>query len=205
MVFSIFKNILEINMIRKTIALSAILVILISSGSVYAQNEEMMKQMIELGKPAAEHENLKQFVGNWDMETKTYMSPDAEPIISYGKLESELILGGRFLLSDATGESFDIEVESYSYLGFDRRDGKYLMFAIDNMGTYMVHAKGDHDPETDTYTLEGSEMDPTSDAEMSFKFVMTVIDKDKYTNVLFLDLPDTGEFKISEMTFTRSK
>src|SRR4030042_878044 len=59
------------------------------------QDKKMMEMMMKYGTPGKNHEILKKYVGDWDVETKSWPTPGAEPMTGKGSMNNELIFDGR--------------------------------------------------------------------------------------------------------------
>jgi len=57
----------------------------------------MMKNWEESMKLNEHHNRLKMFVGEWDVVTKHWMQPGAEPNVSKAESECDLIFNGRYV------------------------------------------------------------------------------------------------------------
>jgi hypothetical protein len=143
--------------------LSSLSILLIVTSFIQAQelSEEQMKEMYELMQPGDEHNLLMQFEGKWNVEYSYRMAMDQEPITSPGESNLEMILGGRFLRWNSTGELMGQFVESLTFIGFDRRFKQFRAYGFDTMGTYAVSAEGGIDPETNIIIFEGTNYEPS--------------------------------------------
>ena len=65
--------------------------------------KEMMKAEAASA-PGIAHQSLEPLVGEWNVEVKTWMAPDAEPTISTGTSKSTWALKGRFVQQEFSGE-----------------------------------------------------------------------------------------------------
>jgi hypothetical protein len=59
--------------------------------------QEMMKKAEAACAPGAAHQALEPLVGEWNVEVKTWMTPNAPPTISTGAAKSTWTLKGRFV------------------------------------------------------------------------------------------------------------
>lgn len=167
---------------------------------------ELQMQIMQLMQPGPEHERLTTQVGSFVDETKVWMRPDADPITIEGTSESELILGGRFLMSRAEF-SFPMlgDMEGLRMMGFDRRHGEYTIVGFDTMGTYYITAAGKWDEERQAIVLHGTDEDPFI-GEQVYDFVMEFPDEDTVkTSLIFYDMYQEGPFKLMEITSRREQ
>jgi len=182
-----------------------ILLLITYSPSAQELSEEQMKEMYELMQPGDEHNLLMQFEGKWTVEYSYRMAMDQEPITSPGESNLEMILGGRFLRWNSTGELMGQFVESLTFIGFDRRFKKFTAYGFDTMGTYAVSAEGSIDPDTNIITFEGTNYEPAFDKEAKFQFKFDTSDKDKIDFSVLFETPDGSEFfPIMQITGVRA-
>lgn len=152
-----------------------------------------------------EHQLLSALVGKWEMEIKLFPGPGAAPIVLKGACENTMILGGRFLKSEASGTG-TTPVQSLQVLGFDRRYGKYTFVGYDNGGTYYVTADGVFDKAKKALKLEGQEQDPSKGVR-KYDIELHFVSPARYVSEVIFKREAGGEqrdFKVAEITFTRS-
>ena len=169
----------------------------------------MQAKAMELMMPGPEHEQLARWAGTWNAEVKIWMAPGSEPMLTENTTSAEMVLGGRFLQVNATGEFMGMPWESSAMMGFDRRSDEFTSVGFDTLGTYFVTAKGKYDEESKTLTLSGEDYDASMDHTQVYEFVYEWIDADTYTMaVVFLD-PVTSQgqapFKMVDITYRRSE
>jgi len=167
----------------------------------------MQTQMAEAMVPGPEHEMLARYAGSWALETKMWMSPDAEPMTMHSTAEAEMILGGRYLMSRGSSSFMGQQVETLSLLGFDRRSDEFTVEAYDTMGTYSVGGRGPLSADGTSAVMRGTDYDAIGQMTQVYDFVMTWIDDDTFTfEVIFHDkfhAPDGVPFKMVEVTNRR--
>jgi len=167
---------------------------------------------IDAGKAGPEHELLAKLAGEWTVQMKMWMAPDAPPLTPTATATNEMVLGGRFLQTHSSGEmkfgGTSLPVESIGMMGFDRRGGVYTSVGFDTMGTYYVTSAGPRDPETGVITMSGSDHDKRTGVTQTYKFVMRIIDDDHYViDLYFTNFEMThgqDEFHLVEMSYTRN-
>jgi len=142
--------------------------------------EEMMKRWQESMTPGAQHKMLEESVGTWDAEVKMWMKgPTGEPMVSKGTSESKMVLGGRYLQQDFTGEMMGQPFVGTGFTGYDNFKKKYVSFWIDNMSTGMSTMDGVPDKSGKSVTMWGKMDDPmTGEKGKKIKYVTRFVDKD---------------------------
>jgi hypothetical protein len=94
-----------------------------------------MQEMFALAAPGPEHAFFKKLVGSWKTESKFWMDPSQPPMTTLGNASSQLIMGGRFLQSEFTGDFMGMPFEGLGIDGYDRVQEKFVSVWMDNMGT----------------------------------------------------------------------
>ncbi|QGJ68856.1 Secreted protein containing DUF1579 [Planctomycetales bacterium 10988] len=121
--------------------------LLIAGSSVSGQ------EMPEFPAPQAEHEWLKQFVGEWESKSKSAPMPDQEPMECQGKMTSRM-LGGFWVISESTGNMQGAPFKAIQTIGYDPMKEKYIGTWVDSMIGYMWHYEGNLDESGKILSLE---------------------------------------------------
>ncbi|MEE9553631.1 MAG: DUF1579 family protein [candidate division Zixibacteria bacterium] len=173
-----------------------------------AQDEIMAKAM-ELAQPGEEHKLLERLTGEWNAETKMWMSPGADPMILPGKAGLKMILDGRFLYGEYSITSDQMKGDGLFVTGFDRRHEKFTYIGFDTWGTYSVSASGTYDEETKSITMYGEDVDPIMGHTQKYNLVFTFNSDDTWKfEVIFLDKVHTqggDQFKMVEVNYIRAE
>ncbi len=105
--------------------------------------------------PGEPHAELAKGAGEWKMTVRAWMDPAGEPMVSEGKAERQMILGGRVLEEHSTSDMMGMAFEGIARTGYDNVTGTYWSSWIDNMSTacYLQHGSKDADGST-TYRGE---------------------------------------------------
>ena len=190
-----------------------ITMLILSAGVARAQEKlseaDKAKKAAEsyaLAVPGPEHQRLQGIVGKWDQEITVWSQPGANPVTLKGSCENKMILGGRFLVSDAKGSMGGMSVESTHIMGFDRRNKKYTTIGFDTFGTYYVTAAGPYDDAKQAVVMYGEDVDPQLGTQ-KYDIIFRILGPDKYTiEIVFKDKVHTqgaAEFKAVAITYTR--
>lgn len=188
--------------------------IVISAGAAVSQEkkseadkQKMIAAYEELAKPGPEHKQLEALAGAWDEEIKFWMEPGKPPMTFKGTCQNKMILGGRFLMSEAKGGEGPMAFESMIIIGFDRRHKKFTSVGYDTMGTYFVTAAGAYDDSRKAIVMYGEDFDPALKHTQKYDLVTRIISPTQYvTEVIFKDPEHTHgqkEFKMVEITRTK--
>lgn len=167
------------------------------------QMAEMMKKMEVAGTPAAEHKALEPLVGNWEVEAKCWMAPDAPPTITKGTAKATWVMNGRFVQEEFHGEFMGKPFRGISLTGYDNTKKKYNSVWIDDMHTSMFTSEGAADSGGKVLTFEGKMDCPmTGQKDMAMKHVVRVLNRDKHVFEMY-DASKGKETKTMEITYTR--
>jgi hypothetical protein len=108
--------------------------------------------------PGAEHRWLDPLVGSWNVDIRWVGAGRAESRTS-GTSENRWILGGRFLLCEATAGEGPARVEATTVYGYDSRQKRFFSLALHNLATSYEERSGSYDPVTHSFLLSGRERD----------------------------------------------
>jgi hypothetical protein len=167
--------------------------------------EQMMAAMVKYGTPGPEHEKLKPMEGTFDAEVTMQMAPDAPPMTSKGKIVNKLIMGGRYLHGDYTGDFAGQPFHGASLMGFDKLKKKYLSLWIDSMSTAVMMAEGDADSAGKTLTLSCTYDCPITESKKTSRQVVTIVDENTHTYDMYDVSADGKEFKAMGIKYSRAK
>lgn len=148
------------------------------------------------------HEFLKKFVGEWNGNSRVWR-PDQEPEISEIKSKAELIMGGRFLISNYQGTMAGQPYEGMQVVGYDNLKKKYVTFWINDMSTafYMLEGTREGNVIRDT----GFWPNPVTGSNEKVSDVVTLISPNEFTFELFMAGKDGKEFKSQENHYKKIK
>lgn len=128
------------------------------------------------GNLTEQHELLKGFEGTWRAEVKMWMGPGpetgAEPMISHGTMVNRLIFGGKFVEQEYKDDSGMFEGKGF--LGYNTIEQRWEGFWIDTMATFMMTERGQHDADTNTWTMTDELRDPGSGHMMKKRTLVTM-------------------------------
>ncbi|MHC4990168.1 MAG: DUF1579 domain-containing protein [Planctomycetota bacterium] len=180
--------------------------------------EEMAKMMDEYMKslqPGKPHRMLDSSIGKWDTVTKMWWGgPGAPPVETNGTAEREWVLDGRFVLDkhesemmmpDASGNMKPIPWEGMGLTGFDNNRNVYIGTWADSISTHLLTMKGTASPDGRTFTMYGEMDEPMLGMYGRIvKYVTRVISDDKQVFEIY-DLAAGDDYKVVEVTYTRSQ
>jgi hypothetical protein len=145
--------------------------------------EELLAQI----QPGPEHEELAKLAGNWTAEMR--LPPGSPQPTMSGSATIATVIGGRFLVIDASLAGGGQTQELRHTLGFDRRHGEYTIHAIDNYGTYAVTGRGaERDGQILMYGVDDDPQMTRMGLEKKFAFSLDIGSADEFTiGIHFVD------------------
>jgi hypothetical protein len=166
-----------------------------------AAMQEMMKRMM----PGEGHKSFASMTGKWRGTMKIWSSarPDAPPLESATESESKLVLGGRFVLEEATGTVMRMPMQRMSILGYDNATNQYTLIFYSSMETATNIANGTADSTGKVLTLRGEFFEGGS--KVPFRNVIRLDSDDVHVFESYRTMPDGKELKLVEQVMTRVK
>ena len=186
---------------KKIIFLSGIF-LLVCSTFLSAQTEAEMKAWQTYMTPGEVHKMLAQSSGDWTEEITMWMDPSAAPTKTTTNSKSEMIMGGRYLVSKTTGDMMGMPFEGMSIIGYDNSKKIFTSTWYDNFGTGTMTMEGIWDEQTKSITFKGKATDPMTGKELMTRQVMKFIDNDHQEFQMF-DNKTGAEVKTMEIKSTR--
>lgn len=176
-------------------------------GNTFAQNKEMnqdeqMKIWMDYMTPGPMHEMMAKHTGTWKMVSKMWMDPNAEPMVSEGTVDAEMILGGRYLKMVAKFPMMGMQTEGWSLEAYDNGKKEFINIWIDNMGTGVAISTGKYDEATKSIVYKGKMYDPLSQKDTEFKSVSKMINDNEMTFEMYGNF-DGKEVKMMEINYKK--
>ena len=166
--------------------------------------QAMMDVYTKLGTPGAPHKVLASMVGSWITKIKSWTEPDKPPMESTGTSEQKMVLGGRFLQQDFTGEMMGSPFTGIGVTGYDNHTKKYVSTWIDSMSTGIYFFEGTAVPDGKTITQESRYDDPAQ-GPMMWRSVTRIEDDNTLKYEMYTTRQGEKEEKMMEMTLTRAQ
>lgn len=155
-----------------------------------------------MGVTGPQHASIARFAGTWRAEVKIWMQPGQPPMTSSGTMVNAMAVGGLFLQQEYQRDGGDFEGKGF--WGYNTVDELYEGFWIDSMATFFQLERGRHDPQSDTYTMDGSMTDPASRKTITKKSLIRWLGPDAHSMEMFFRTPDGREFRALEIQYRRA-
>lgn len=168
--------------------------------------EETMAAWMKLNTPGPQHDVLKKMAGKFTAETSMMMAPGAPPQTGKGEETNDMVLDGRFLNTEYTGEFMGAPFKGMGVTGYDTVKKKYVMGWIDSMSTGIMMMEGDADASGKTITFAGETPCPMNGGKMMpIRQIMKITDDDTHELQMFGPGPDGKEMQTMTIKYTRAK
>lgn len=164
--------------------------------------QAMMETYQKLATPGEPHKQLASLAGTWTTHTKEWMEPGTPPTESTGTCEYKVLLDGRFVQQECSGQMMGQSFTGIGTHGYDNFTKKYVTTWIDSMGTSIFSMEGKAGADDKTITLKGSHADPF-EGVMQHRAVWKFPDADTQVFEMYGSHGKGKEMKMMEITYTR--
>lgn len=164
----------------------------------------MMEVYQELAAPGTAHKLLARMAGSWSVRSACWMEPGKPPTESTGISEQKMILGGRFLHQEFSGEMMGGPFNGIGFMGFDNHTGKYVSTWMDTWGTAIYYFEGTAGADGKTVTQTCDYDDPVR-GPVKWRSVTRIVDDNTLEFEMYSTDRSGTEEKMAEMTYTRKK
>jgi hypothetical protein len=160
-------------------------------------------------KPAATdpYKILAQQEGEWDADiTVTFPGPNGNATSKSKGVETNRLLGGKWLISDFKGELFNAPFEGHGENGYDAKKGKYVVAWVDINSKHIELMEGSYDEKTKTLTLNADTEDTSSGKPMKLRLETRFKDDGTRTFTEYYQMEGEKEFtKLIDISYTKRK
>jgi hypothetical protein len=166
--------------------------------------QAMMDVYTKLATPGAPHKMFANLAGSWITKTRAWMDPDKPPMEGTGTCKQKMILDGRYLQQEYTGEMMGSPFTGINLIGYDNHTKKYVSTWIDSMSTGIYYFEGTASADGKTITQESSYDDPVR-GPMAWRSVTRIVDDNTLEYEMYLTPKGGKEERMMEMTVTRKR
>ena len=166
--------------------------------------EPMMEVYRKLATPGGPHKLLAGMAGSWLTRTKCWMEPNTPAMESTGTCEQKMLLDGRFLQQEFTGEMMGSPFTGIGITGYDNHTKKYVSTWMDSMGTGIYFFEGTASADGKTITQESSYDDPVR-GPMKWRTVTRIVDDNSHLFEMYATDKGGKEEKMMEITYSRKQ
>jgi hypothetical protein len=166
--------------------------------------QAMMELYAELAKPGEPHKQLATLAGSWTTRTREWMEPDKPPVESTGSAEMKMLLDGRYLQQEITGQMMGRPFSGIEITAYDNLLKRYVTTWMSTTGTMIFMMEGTASADGKTITLKGKHPEPGG-GYMTHRAIWTIIDSNNQTFDMYGAHNGGKEMKIIETTYTRKQ
>ncbi|WP_447601814.1 DUF1579 domain-containing protein [Nitrospira sp. Nam80] len=164
--------------------------------------QAIMDTYTKLAAPGGPHKQMARLAGSWNTTTKAWMDPHEPPMESKGSCEQTMLLGGRFLRQECTGDMMGQSFTGIGLNGYDNHTKKYVSTWMDSMGTAIYFMEGTASADGKTITQNGHYDDPV-EGPVKLRSVTKIVDDNHEVFEMYGSGKDGKERKMMEITYTR--
>jgi len=164
--------------------------------------QAMMEVYTKLAAPGEQHKQLASLAGSWTTKTKEWMEPNKPPTESTGSAEMKILLDGRFLQQELTGQMMGQPFSGIEITAYDNLLKRYVTSWMSTMGTGIFTMEGTASTDGKTITLKGRHAEPGG-GYMKHRAIWKIVDSNTQTFDMYGAHPGEKEWKMMEMTYTR--
>jgi len=164
--------------------------------------QAMMEVYTKLAAPGEQHKQLASLAGSWTTKTKEWMEPNKPPVESTGSAEMKILLDGRFLQQELTGQMMGQPFSGIEITAYDNVLKRYVTSWMSTMGTGIFTMEGTASLDGKTITLKGQHAEPGG-GYMKHRAIWKIVDNNTQTFDMYGAHPGEKEWKMMEMTYTR--
>lgn len=166
--------------------------------------QAMMEMYKKLATPGEPHNLFASLAGSWTTQTKEWMDPGKPPMETTGSVEMKVLLDGRFLQQEFTGDMMGQPYNGIGISGYDNLRKKYVSTWIDTMGTGIFIMEGTASADGKTITLKGQHAEPGG-GHMTHRAVWKIVDSNSQTFDMYGTHGRGKEMKMMEITYARKQ
>jgi hypothetical protein len=164
--------------------------------------QAMMETYSKLATPGEPHKQFASLAGSWATKTKSWMDPSKPPMESAGSCEQKMLLDGRFLHQECTGDMMGQQFTGIGVNGYDNHTKKYVSTWMDSMGTGIYFLEGTASADGKTITQKGQYDDPI-EGRMKLRGVTKIVDSNTEIFEMYGTDKSGKERKMMEITYSR--
>jgi hypothetical protein len=166
--------------------------------------QTMMETYRKLATPGEPHKRLASMAGSWDTKTKSWIEPNKPPMETTGTCDQKMVLDGRFLQSECSGEMMGSQFSGIGVTGYDNHTKKYVTAWMDSMDTGIFYFEGTESPDGKVITQKGRYDDPL-EGPMKMRAVTKIMDENTEVFEMYGTNKNGKERKMMEITYTRKQ
>lgn len=166
--------------------------------------QALMELYAKLAAPGEPHKLLASLAGSWTTKTREWMEPDKPAAESTGSAEMKMLLDGRFLQKEFSGQMHGKPFSGIETVGYDNLLKRYVTTWMSNTSTMIFMMEGSASADGKTITLKGKHREPGG-GYMTHRAVWTIVDSNNQTFDMYGAHHGGKEMKLMAITYTRKQ
>lgn len=163
-----------------------------------------MSAWVRAATPNENHAKLARLAGSFSVESRFFAGAGAEPQSSQGTAEQTMILGGRVLRQEFTGNMGGQAFQGLGLVGYDNVRGRYYSHWVDGMSTMPLTHEGQcRTPSCELIEFKGEYLDPMTKKKKKSRTTSELAADGHLTFTMFDQDARGKEFKSLELVYTR--
>lgn len=142
--------------------------------------EEEWAAMAAYGQPGEAHKVYEGLVGKWNLKVRTSLGAEGDWTESKGTAEYKWMMGGRFLMEQASCNFEGMTFEWVGLLGYNNHTKEYTAVWVDNASTDTENARGQYDATTRSIDFQGEQFHPRYGRATKFRWVMRLSSPERF-------------------------
>ena len=164
--------------------------------------QEMIEIYTKLATPGEPHKLFTSLAGSWTTKTKEWMDPQKPPIESNGSADMRMLLDGRYLQQEITGNMHERPFSAIWTIAYDNLLKQYVSTWISTMGTGIFMMDGTASADGKTITLTGQHAE-VGGGHMTHRAIWRIVDSNTQEFVMYGTHHGGKEMKMFETIYTR--
>jgi hypothetical protein len=167
---------------------------------------DMQRRMMESVMPNRFHKKLERLLGEWDVDLRMWMAPDAAPMASKGTSKWTWLYEGKWVQGNSEMSMMGMGFKSQWTMGYDNFKKKYVASGVNSMETALRTSEGNFGKDDNVlYTYGFVDEYTTGEHDKTAAIVFRFEGADRFT----IEIHDLSigieNAKVMEMVHTRRK
>lgn len=177
--------------------------LMVSPQDQTVKDNEMMKKWQAYSTPGKSHGYLAAKEGTWEGVVKHWYKPGGEAVVSKALATNTMILGGRYLKTEHSGELMGMPINGVNIQCYDNYKKEFATLWIDDMGTGFYLTHGNLDASGNVLTEEGLWDDFLTGKKVKIKTVSTPVSANSFRFETYAEGPDGQYYRSMEIVYKK--
>lgn len=187
------------------VALAALAGLVATAPNTWAgtEPEAEMEAWVQAMSPGEPHARLAERAGEWKAVVTIWNESGGTPTVSEGVSLKTMVMGGRFLREEFSGEVMGRPFRGVGLTGYDNVTKEYVSVWYDNMGT-GIHVSRGRDDGKRGLAFTATHHDPVTARPVKARSTSRATDPDHHAFESYNTLGDGSEFLHMRVEYTRA-